>query len=202
MVLIFGNEIDHERLEYASQIALAMSKYAVKHNLKFAFFGFNSGEPDAEQWEEPHTAALLRYAANNNHHVAIAIHEYSFNSNIAHGDGHLVGRFKYLVTACGNLGIDFAQLRVFITEGGHGKRTATTTPEVGMIQSITWLNSMPTIPISSSSPYGRSATIPKWHGEALSSAVRKAFSYAADKGKKYRPDQTHLCPRNGRSKRP
>ena len=183
---LFFNEIDHERLEYCAAVALIMAQHAIDNNLKFAFFGINSGEPEAEQWQEPNMKALLQLMAAHPANVALCLHEYSFDVDIMNGYGYKVGRFLHLVDACKVMGIPFGNIRVFITEGGHGK-DMTLSPS-------NWDSTIDTL----AAVYGDYPNIQmcalwcissasNWGGEDLSKVVRESFNYSAELSTGYEP---------------
>jgi len=183
---LFFNEIDHEKLEYCAEVALIMARHAVDNDLKFAFFGMNSGEPNPEHWTRPKMGALLRYMAQNPENLALALHEYSFDKDILNDFGFLVGRYLYLVDACKSLGVDFENIRIFITEGGHGKDMS--------LSPDSWRESVDQL----ASVYGSYPNIQmfafwaisdnsKWDGPQLSAKVREAFDYSAQKATGHDP---------------
>ena len=114
--LIAGNEVDKTRANWLGYWALAVAKLANSEGFKIAAFGWSSGEPEYDDWEEPGMAEYLIYCAEHPDEAAIATHEYSYTLNLSDGIGYLVGRFDFINDACYTLGIKTP--KIFITEFG------------------------------------------------------------------------------------
>jgi len=111
------NEVDKNRAEWLAQFALTTAQLALADGFKWAAFGWASGEPAIEDWQSPAMLAFLRFAAANPHHIAIALHEYSYiTSDIAHEYPYKVGRFQSLFQVCDENSIP--RPTVLITEWG------------------------------------------------------------------------------------
>ena len=73
---------------------------------KIALFGFASGEPDIDVWEQPSMLEYLRICAERPQDTAVALNEYSFNvDDIFDGFPYKVGRFNFLHDVCDAHGI-------------------------------------------------------------------------------------------------
>ena len=123
------------QIERLGRFSLATAKLAVAQGYRYAALGWSTGVPEAEDWEDPAMLAFLRYAADHPDQVAVALHEYSLESEyIGNGYPYLVGRFQALFEACDKHGIP--RPTVLITEWGW---THDTVPEpVQAIEDIAW----------------------------------------------------------------
>lgn len=111
------NEVDKNRANWLGEFAYYTALLALQDNIKWAAFGWSTGEPEPEHWKLPAMSVFLALAANHPNRLAVALHEYSLDTNnINNGDGYLIGRFKHLNTACQEMGID--PPTTFITEWG------------------------------------------------------------------------------------
>lgn len=111
------NEVDKNRAEWLGQFALETAELALQDGYRWAAFGWSSGEPEPELWEEPSMQAFLRLAAQYPDQLAVALHEYSYTADdIGATYPYLVGRFQHLFQACDENGIK--RPTVLITEWG------------------------------------------------------------------------------------
>ena len=111
------NEPDKNRSEWLAEFSLETAKLAVADGRKYAAFGWASGEPEPYHWETPQMLEFLRYAAEHPDNVAVAIHEYSYQTEyISNIYPWLVGRFQKLYSVCDKNGI--ARPTTLITEWG------------------------------------------------------------------------------------
>ena len=122
---LYFNEIDKNKLNYCAHVSRLIAEKHVADGTRAAFLALNSGEPEQEQWEQPEVLSFLRYASQHPHQIALALHEYSFSTNIKAQFPHLIGRFQALKQVCDRYGIDFSSLTIFITEFGHGSGSGT-----------------------------------------------------------------------------
>lgn len=92
------NEIDRNRAEWLGQFALKTAELAMADGFNWAAFGWAAGEPEPEHWQTPSMLAFLQLAGNNPDRLAIAVHEYSYNSEDIHdGAPYKIGRFEQLL---------------------------------------------------------------------------------------------------------
>lgn len=111
------NEVDRTRAEWLGQFALETAQLALADGYRWAAFGWASGEPEPEQWQEPSMLAFLRLAGENPDKLAIALHEYSYiKSDIGHEYPYKVGRFQELLRIADANG--FPRPTILITEWG------------------------------------------------------------------------------------
>ena len=111
------NEPDKNRADWLAEFALETAKLAVADGRKYAAFGWSSGEPEPYHWESEAMLDFLRYAADHPDNVAIAVHEYSYQTDyISNIYPWLVGRFQKLFNVCDEHGI--ARPTILITEWG------------------------------------------------------------------------------------
>lgn len=111
------NEVDRTRAEWFGQFALETARLSMADGYRWAAFGWASGEPEPEQWQEPSMLAFLRLAGENPDKLAIALHEYSYiKSDIAHEYPYKVGRFQELLRIADENGIP--RPTILITEWG------------------------------------------------------------------------------------
>ena len=111
------NEVDRTRAEWFGQFALETARLAMADGFRWAAFGWASGEPEPEQWQEPSMLAFLQLAGENPDRLAIALHEYSYiKSDIAHEYPYKVGRFQELLRIADANGIP--RPTILITEWG------------------------------------------------------------------------------------
>jgi len=115
------NEVDKNRASWLGYTAIYIAQKAAADGIKISAFGFSTGEPEIDDWEEPGMAAYLRYCAASNGQADVMLHEYSLSLNLQDGFGYLIGRFQFLEDACINLGID--PVDVHITEFGWTYQT-------------------------------------------------------------------------------
>ena len=129
------NEPDKNRADWLAEFALETAKLAVADGRKYAAFGWASGEPEPYHWESEAMLAFLRYAADHPDNVAVAIHEYSYQTEyISNIYPWLVGRFQKLFNVCDKNGI--ARPTTLITEWGW-EYDHVPTPDEAM-EDITW----------------------------------------------------------------
>lgn len=114
--LIAGNEVDKNRSNWLGYWALAVATLANADGFKIAAFGFSSGEPEYDDWDEPGMIAYLQYCNLHPEIAGVALHEYSYTLNLQDGWGYKIGRFLFLSDACDRLGI--ATPKIFVTEFG------------------------------------------------------------------------------------
>ncbi len=111
------NEVDRTRAEWFGQFALETARLSMADGYRWAAFGWASGEPEPEQWQEPSMLAFLRLAGENPDKLAIALHEYSYiKTDIAHEYPYKVGRFQELLRIADENGIP--RPTILITEWG------------------------------------------------------------------------------------
>lgn len=111
------NEVDKNRSEWLAQFAIETAKLTMQDGYKWAAFGWSSGEPEPEQWQEPAMLEFLRLAGNNPDKIAIALHEYSYLvEDIGHIYPYKIGRFQELFRIADANGIP--RPTVLITEWG------------------------------------------------------------------------------------
>ncbi len=111
------NEVDKNHSEWLGQFALATAALAERDGFKWAAFGWSSGEPEVEDWQQPSMLAFLRLAGANPDRLAIALHEYSYLADeIGHQYPSKVGRFQQLFQVVDAYGIP--RPTVLITEWG------------------------------------------------------------------------------------
>jgi hypothetical protein len=114
------NEPDDKRAAWLAEFSLVQAKMAVADGYKYAAFSWSSGEPSLESWELPEMLEFLRYAGEHPDNVAVALHEYSFQTDfIGSGDipyPWMVGRFQKLFAICDKHNIP--RPTVLITECG------------------------------------------------------------------------------------
>lgn len=118
-------EVQIERL---ARFSLATAKLAVAEGARYAALSFSNGVPSIggvddqgnplpNDWEDPAMLEFLRYAGEHPDHVAIALHEGSFTTEIISLNyPYLVGRFQALYDTCDKYGIP--RPTVLITEWG------------------------------------------------------------------------------------
>ena len=123
------------QIERLGRFSLATAKLAVAQGYRYAALGWSTGVPEPEDWEDPAMLAFLRYAAEHPDQVAVALHEYSLQSDsISSGYPYLVGRFQALFEVCDKYGIP--RPTILITEWGW---THDTVPEpAAAIEDIAW----------------------------------------------------------------
>jgi hypothetical protein len=111
------NEVDKNRSEWLGRFALETARLAEQDGVKWAAFGWSSGEPEVTDWQQPAMLAFLRQAGENPETLAIALHEYSFTrDDIADQYPFKVGRFQHLFQVTDQNG--FPRPTVLITEWG------------------------------------------------------------------------------------
>jgi hypothetical protein len=133
------NEVDKERSDWLAEFALATAQIALAEGFRWAAFGWSSGEPERMHWESPWMLAFLQLAGEHPDQIAIALHEYSYNSaQIGHLYPNLLGRFQELFDVCDAHGIP--RPTVLITEWGW-EYASVPTPQQALadIAWATWL---------------------------------------------------------------
>lgn len=111
------NEVDKGRSEWLGIFAYETARLALRDGYRWAAFGWSSGEPEIVDWTAPEMTPFLQLAAAYPDQLAIALHEYSYDTdNIFRQKGSLVGRFQQLFWVCDQLGI--RRPTVLITEFG------------------------------------------------------------------------------------
>lgn len=111
------NEVDKNVSEWLAQFALKTAELTMRDGFRWAAFGWATGEPEPEHWRLPTMLQFLRLAGENPDRLAIALHEYSLETdNIAHIYPFKVGRFLDLFRAADQNG--FPRPTVLITEWG------------------------------------------------------------------------------------
>lgn len=129
------NEVDKNRSEWLAQFALETARLAMNEGFKWAAFGWASGEPEPEQWQQPAMLDFLRLAGANPDRLAIALHEYSYDkSKIGDQYPFKIGRFQELFRIADQYGIP--RPTVLITEWGWEYR-AVPEPEEAL-RDIAW----------------------------------------------------------------
>ena len=129
------NEPGRIRSEWLAEFSLETAKMAVAEGYKYAAFSWSSGVPEPENWEGPKMLEFLQYAGEHPDQVAVALHEYSFQTSaISDGYPYLVGRFQKLFSICDEH--DIPRPTVLITEWGWAERDV---PDVdAAIEDIKW----------------------------------------------------------------
>ncbi len=111
------NEPNKNEAEWLAEFALATAQMAVEDGFKYAAFGWSGGEPELTDWESPAMLAFLQYAGEHPDQVALALHEYSFDTDeIGYIYPWLVGRFQMIFEICDEN--DIPRPTVLITEWG------------------------------------------------------------------------------------
>jgi hypothetical protein len=111
------NEVDKNRAEWLGQFALETAKITMAEGYRWAAFGWSSGEPEPYQWETPSMLEFLRLAGENPDKLAIALHEYSYDTDdIGRIYPYLIGRFQFLFDICDKYNIP--RPTILITEWG------------------------------------------------------------------------------------
>lgn len=96
----------------------AAAHMAMAAGQKWAAFGWASGNPEPEDWTNPHMLDFLRLCAQYASVVGIAVHEYSWRTDdIWHGNRRLVGRLEDIFATCRQRGIT-PYPTVLVTEWG------------------------------------------------------------------------------------
>ncbi len=125
-VVVF-NEPDKNRLDYVAEVGLEIAKRLKGLGMSSVVLNLNAGEPEFDQWQQPHVIELLRYVEANPTTCAIGLHEYSYSSNLfdpkheADGKKYQIGRWWMLEDTCKRHGIDFNRIPIGITEFGPGR---------------------------------------------------------------------------------
>ncbi len=100
------NEPDRTKAAWLAEFALEQAKMAVREGARYAAFGWSGGEPEPEHWKSEEMLAFLRFAAQHQDQVAVALHEYSFVSeDIGYEYPYLVGRLQALFAVADKHGI-------------------------------------------------------------------------------------------------
>ncbi|MEZ4516204.1 MAG: hypothetical protein R3C44_04965 [Chloroflexota bacterium] len=111
------NEVDKNRAEWLADFAYETAQLTLADGYRWAAFGWSSGEPEPTDWESPAMLRFLRLASMHPDHIAIALHEYSYETDqISAIYPYLIGRFQFLFDACDRFGIP--RPTVLITEWG------------------------------------------------------------------------------------
>lgn len=111
------NEPNKNEAEWLAEFALATAQMAVADGFKYAAFGWSGGEPELTDWESPAMLAFLQYVGEHPDQVALALHEYSFDTDeIGYIYPWLVGRFQMIFEICDEN--DIPRPTVLITEWG------------------------------------------------------------------------------------
>jgi hypothetical protein len=122
------NEPDKGRADWLGWFALETAKLAVRDGRRWAAFGWSAGEPEIADWGTPGMMAFLAYAGQHPDLVAVALHEYSYETETIWREyPHLVGRFQQLFWVCDFAGIP--RPTVLITEWGWEYQDVPYTPE-------------------------------------------------------------------------
>jgi type II secretory pathway pseudopilin PulG len=129
------NEVDKNRSQWLAEFALATAELALDQGYRWAAFGWSSGEPEPEHWQSPAMLEFLRLVAQHPDRLAIALHEYSYETEqISRYYPYLVGRFQHLFQVCDQY--DIPRPTVMITEWGWEYQTV---PEVeAAMEDIRW----------------------------------------------------------------
>ncbi|MEM7802687.1 MAG: hypothetical protein AAF633_26080 [Chloroflexota bacterium] len=111
------NEVDRNRSDWLGAFALETAKLALRDGYKWSAFGWSSGEPEYDDWQQPRMAEFLAFAAQHPDQISIAIHEYSFiNDDLMYNYPFQLGRVQLLFLAADRLNIP--RPTVLITEFG------------------------------------------------------------------------------------
>jgi hypothetical protein len=131
------NEVDKNRYEWLAQVALETAQMALDEGRRWAAFGWASGEPEPEHWEDPYMLQFLQMAADHPDQLAIALHEYSYNpADIGNCYPFLVGRVQALFQACDDYNIP--RPTVLITEWGWGLGEDDIPPVAVGLEHLAW----------------------------------------------------------------
>ncbi len=105
--LVVCNEVDKNRADWLGQFGVRIGELAIEQGYNVALFGFSSGEPEPEHWEEPGMLAFLELCGQFPDRVALALHEYSYSWDIwnprdAEGQPtfSLIGRYADVLEVC------------------------------------------------------------------------------------------------------
>lgn len=129
------NEVDKNRAAWLGEFAWETAQLTLADGFRWAAFGWSSGEPEPKDWESPAMLRFLRLAGDNPDRLAIALHEYSYETdNIGHVYPYLVGRFQFLFDACDRY--DIARPTVLITEWGWTYNNLPAEPDA--MEDVTW----------------------------------------------------------------
>jgi hypothetical protein len=109
-----------EFADWLGRFAQECARLLVPRGYKFAAFGFSSGEPEIPDWGTPGMLGYLEMCANDPEHVAIAVHEYSYNEDSLEDAAApypwLLGRFTFIFDLCDSLGLN--RPTILVTEFG------------------------------------------------------------------------------------
>ncbi len=129
------NEVDKGRAPWLGDFAYETAQLTLADGFRWAAFGWSSGEPEPADWESPQMLRFLRLAAANKERVAIALHEYSYETDqISAIYPYLIGRFQFLFDTCDRFGIP--RPTVLITEWGWTYNKVPTIEEA--LEDIAW----------------------------------------------------------------
>ena len=133
------NEIDKNHAEWLGEFAYHTAQLALRDGVRWAAFGWASGEPEMSDWESPAMLDFLRLASQHPNQLAVALHEYSYVvDNIRDGYPYKVGRFQQLFQVADKHGIP--RPTVLITEWGW---TFDNVPNAGnALDDIAWANEL------------------------------------------------------------
>ncbi len=133
------NEPNKNEAAWLAEFALHTAQMAVEDGFKYAAFGWSGGEPELTDWESPEMLAFLQYAGEHPDQVALALHEYSFDTDeIGYIYPWLVGRFQMIFEICDENNIP--RPTVLITEWGW-EFDHVPTPQAAM-EDINWASWM------------------------------------------------------------
>ena len=97
-------------MEWLARYELACATEMLAAGRRYLAFGWSTGTPEPEWWENQWSIQLLQLCAANPNLLGIRLHEYSLNDDIRHLYPHLVGRFKNLHNVCDEHGLDYPTL--------------------------------------------------------------------------------------------
>lgn len=133
------NEPDASRSEWLALFALETARLAVRDGRRWAAFGWATGEPEPDHWQNPAMLSFLRYAGDHPDLIAIALHEYSLTPEAIDVDyPFLVGRFQWLYLICDQQNIP--RPTVLITEWGWAYQTVPGVHDA--LNHIAWANNL------------------------------------------------------------
>ena len=106
--------------DWLGSFAVECAKQLLPLGFKIAMFGFSSGEPEIPDWEADGMLEYLEMCAERPQNLAVALHEYSYNSGSLEDATNpfpwQLGRFTLLFDICDSYGIK--RPTVLITEFG------------------------------------------------------------------------------------
>jgi hypothetical protein len=132
------NEVDKNKADWLGRFGIAIADLAIAQGYKIALFGFSSGEPNAEHWQEPGMINFLDYAGHHPDRIAVSLHEYTLDreKTMQEADHWWIGRYRQLYKAVDQHNIQ--RPTILITEYGWEYQW-NPAPSAGLPQ-IQWAN--------------------------------------------------------------